>query len=95
MDVEGTYESGPLSGGVRFEITVESHDAFDVYPIMQKWNSYRNVSRPYRGLPSILAEKFRGNYFRSTRQVCENRENYVRRKFGNLVCNLRLNYGIA
>lgn len=41
MDVEGTYESGPLSGGVRFEITVESHDAFDVYPIMQKWNSYR------------------------------------------------------
>ena len=51
------------SGSVRFETTIESHIALEVNAVMQKWNSYRFISRPYRGLPSNLPKKFQGAKF--------------------------------
>ena len=62
MDVEQTYEVGPQKSGsinICFETTIESY--VDVHAIVQKWNSYCFVSRPYHRLPSNLAEKFWGS----------------------------------
>ena len=53
----------PESGSVHFETTIESHVALEANGVIQKWNSYRFVSRPYRGLLSNLPKKFRGAKF--------------------------------
>ena len=59
--VEETYDGGPQeSGSVCFETTIECHVALNVHAILQKWNSYHFVSRPYHGLSGNLAAKFQG-----------------------------------
>ena len=46
MDVEQTYEGSPQEpGSICFETTIERF--VDVHAIVQKWNSYCFVSRPY------------------------------------------------
>ena len=71
MDVEGTYKSGPQrSGGVRFEITVQSHVALDVQAIVQKRSSYCFVSRPYYGLPSNVSRSLISRYKTNARISC-------------------------
>ena len=84
MDVEGTYKSGPQEfGSVCFETTIgPCYVALDVHAMVQKWNSYGFVSRPYHELPSNLVENFKELNFRGTGRICKNCENYAPRKFG-------------
>ena len=58
MDVEETYEGGSQeSGSVHFKTMIECHVVLDVHTIVQKWNSYHFVSRPYHKLLSNLVQK--------------------------------------